>query len=308
MANETTTNSSDDVTPTLVNNQIVLVFREANVLSNMVHAQDLTSSPALTVNIPKLATTLSMTSVATGANEADAVANSAISTDVVALTAASKSCYVTLSDILRDSSTVNLPAMIAGELGRTMATDVENSIAALLGGHSTTVGSSGVDLTSADIRAAIAAFRINALEHAERGVIVLHPQQIADLEADLMSGTGASLAQVFSRMDVTSLFGGEAGSSVLGNYVGHFMNVPVFQSALVPLDGGSANRTGAIFARVDGQNSPACAYGLVWKWMPEVSFADAAVNRQNASVWRGRLAYGVAEINDSLGVSIITDA
>lgn len=308
MANETTSDSSNDVTPSLVNNQIVLVFREANVLTNMVHTVDLTSSPALTLNVPKLATTLAMTSISTGANEADAVANTSISTDVVALTAASKSCYVTLSDILRDSSTVNLPAMIAGELGRTMATDVETSLAALLGGHTNTVGSSGVDLTAADIRAAIAAFRINALEHAERGVIMLHPQQIADLEADLMSGSGASLSQVFSRLDVASLFGGEAGSSVLGNYVGHFMNVPVFQSALVPLDGASANRCGAIFARVDGANSPACAYGLAWKWMPEVSFADAAVNRQNASVWRGRLAYGVAEINDSLGVSIITDA
>lgn len=308
MANETTSNSANDVTPTMIDQQIVLVFRENNVLSSMVHQQSLVGSPGLTVNIPKLGTTLSMTSITTGANEADAVDNTSISTDVVSLTAASKSCYVTLSDILRDSSTVNLPGMISAELGRTMATDVESSIAALLGGHSNTVGSSGVDLTAADIRSAIAQFRINALEHAQRGVIVLHPQQIADLEADLMSGSGASLATALMRQDVASIFGGEPGSSVLGNYVGHFLNVPVFQSALVPLDGGSANRTGAIFAMVDGSNSPACAYGLVWKWMPSTSVADAAVNRQNASVWRGRLCYGVAEINDTLGVSIITDA
>lgn len=308
MSNETTSLSANDVTPTMIDQQIVLVFRENNILTSMVHNQSLVNSPGLTINVPKLGTTLAMSSIATGANEADAVANTSLSTDVVSLTAASKSCYVTLSDILRDSSTVNLPAMIAAELGRTMANDVESSIAALLGGHSSTAGSSGVALTAADLRSAIATFRINALEHASRGVIVLHPSQVADLEADLMSGSGASLATTMMRSDVASIFGGEPGSSVLGNYVGHFLNVPLFQSALVPKDGGNTNRTGAIFAMVDQSNSPACAYGMVWKWMPSTSMADGLVNRQNASVWRGRLCYGASELNDALGVSIITKA
>lgn len=309
MSNDlTTTNSANDVTPTLVDNALVLVFRDNAILAPMCHQRSLVGQPGLTVNIPKIGTTLAMTGITTGANEADANDSTTVTTDVISLTAASKACYVTVSDILADSSAADIVAAIAAELGNTMVAYVESTIADLFAGFSNTVGTDGIDLTVADIRSGLATLRINAPGAAERAVIALHPVQFGDLMADMTAGPAASLATPWSRSDVASFFGGEPGSSVMGNYCGHFLNVPVFQSSNVGLDGDTSAREGGIFVARDAQNSTNCAIGLVWKWMPEVAQADLLTNRMIGRVMRGRMAFGAAEINDGCGVLITSDA
>jgi hypothetical protein len=189
-----------------------------------------------------------------------------------------------------------------------MAAAVETAITDLFGGFSNSVGTSGVDMTIADLRSATITYRTNAMEFAQGGVIVLHPVQLGDLEAELMSGSGAGLSSVFSRGDIAGLFGTSPGSSVLSNYVGNWLgNIPVFVSTAVGLDGGSANREGAIF-KPSVANDINCAIGMVMKWLPTIDVYDGGVLKQATHIHRGKIAFGTAELNDSLGVGIVTDA
>jgi hypothetical protein len=123
------------------------------------------------------------------------------------------------------------------------------SMAAVAGaGFSTTVGSSGVNLTWATFLAAKAVLLNNAA--SGQPVAILHPQQWADLEADALS--------VGVTSDPVILSG--ALTSNLGSYKGRWFGVDVFTSSHVPSANAGADREGCMFVRggiVIGHASPA---------------------------------------------------
>ena len=110
-------------------------------------------------------------------------------------------------------------------------------VAALGGGFTSSVGSSGVNMTFADFLAAVA-----TLENANVPgpyACVLHTQQFSDLLADLQVNSGGAIQ--FNAVNAAML--ASTGSSYKGTLAG----VDIFTTTRVPASGG--NRQGFMFGR-----------------------------------------------------------
>jgi len=309
---DTTTVTANDVVPSPVSSRILGVIRSENVMANLVYQESLVGTPGLSITIPTNDTTLTMTSITTGANEGAAGSTSAVTTSAVTLTAASKAVYVEPTKLVVDGSAIDLDGDLKYEIARTMATSIDALLTALLAVHDNTCGSTGADLTYADLMAGYTLYLAAAQEFSDNCVLVIHSTQYGDVVKEIMSGAGAGLASIFGSDNgamLSGMFGGPPGASVAGSYKGNFLNaVPVFVDGNVPLVNTSADRGGAFFRASPGNKDVHCAYGMVWKWMPAIASFDEGVNMKLTTLHQGVYAAGVSEMYDALGVSVISDA
>lgn len=298
MASETTTSGAGSANPTIIDEELILEIRESVIALPLFDMVDLTNMPGLSYTFPDLTSTTSLTPIGTGANEADAVANSELTTSARTATAASKAAYVTISDLNMSAATVDWRAATTGILARAAADLMDVDALALLSSFSlNAAGSTAVALSVAALRAAVTSFRTNAKAQSGLGVIVLHPTAIGQIEAELQSGTGAGLASVFVNSDLAKWFQSTPGTGVLQSYRGNYSGIPVLSSTNCPSINSNVDWGGAIFARQ-------AALGGVLKWQAQVRWYDAGVNRQLAQVAQVRTAYGFVEKKDALGISI----
>lgn len=175
-------------------------------------------------------------------------------------------------------------------------------ITALLDGFSSTVGTSGVDMSFDDWVDAITTLEI-AGNSVQNALAVLHPRQVSDLRQSLIAAGGP----VQWRDDVA----GQLNASNPG-FAGQLLGVDIFRSSLVPLDGGSDNRVGGMFCR------GALGYALGTP-KPPLGTADWIISGPLMVEFERDAAYsytkvvgnvfcGVGELQDAMGVEIATDA
>jgi len=155
------------------------------------------------------------------------------------------------------------------------------------------VGTSGVDLTVANMLSAISSQRTNKA----RGnlAFILDDQQATDLAADVSA-------------DAASVFVGNAHQSVLGSSLdgrmGMFMGSPVYYSNLCDTANTGANVVGACI--VTGDTPSHASLGLVSLWGVEM---DEEPNVSKLTRERAFTAcYGVGLIGDAYSTKIVTDA
>jgi len=221
--------------------------------------------------------------------EGTELGNTALTSASVTLTASEIGIMATITDVLEVSDIPAAHGARLKQLGRAIGDKLDVDICALFSGFSSAVGSTGVDITLANLLDAI--YTLEVADAAGLGslVAVLHPRQTADLRAELEA-------------DAASIYTGKSDSSItkaMAGYFGDWFGIDIFQSTNVPTANAAADRAGGVFVRD-------YALGLVQKWSAKVETMRWAPIRGYVLV--ATAMYGVGEIEDSAGVEVTTDA
>lgn len=228
------------------------------------------------------------------ANETAALPSKAIETTEVTIDAAEVGIRRDVSDTVLESSVIGASIFdfIVKDSANLLAVSLDDDLAGLLGAFSTTVGGGDdEDLTLANMAGAMAKLRKSKMRGAP--VYILDDQQAEDLQAAQLAATATTIG---SFMDIS------ANST---EYLGTFMGAPVYSSGLCDTSSGGAAVDGACFIRGDTDPTSA-ALGMVLARDIRLEQDRDIHNRTTLVVSTAR--WGVGEISDLSGVSIITDA
>lgn len=242
-----------------------------------------------------------------GATEATDLSNLELDTDKVTVTASEYGVMRTITDNVVEDSIEGIEWMqiVLGDSARILMTALEHDTLTLLGGFSNAYGSTGVDLTIAQLLAAFNGPRTRGIRAPDGLVGVLDDEQIAHVEAGF-SATSTSMAVYAGATD--RMFGyAPTGDNGLSN--GHVMNFrgsPIFATGLGPTANTGADVTGGVFVPETAGNSTFAALGIVWKRSFRLEPQRDASLR--ATEYVATMRCGVGEISDASGSSIITDA
>ena len=179
----------------------------------------------------------------------------------------------------------------------------------LLSGFSNGVGTSGSDLSTADIFSAIYTYDTLDASNQNRA-LVLTPNQVDELRRDLAVTSGGLGGSLWSAQIDASIFG--AGGIPENGLIGSFMGIPVYQysHSLRTLENSGADVAGALIAIGSGDptvaGNPVGALMAVRKGGLKVRLEQSAAERGTIVVVS--MEYVAVELKDAHGVSIITDA
>lgn len=191
------------------------------------------------------------------------------------------------------SSLANQVLLWAESQGRAIAQKVTADLCALFvdlhGGAA--VGTSGSNISVADFVEAM--YTLDNADAPGQKRCVLHPRQVADLFTAL-TGAGA----VYQNLPELVRQGILPEGQPAAGFVGQLFGVPVYQTTEVDLVNTSADRCGAMFV------PEAMAFVQLRPITVEYDY-DASKRAREIVV---TAAYGVAEVVDSFGVPIVTDA
>jgi len=178
------------------------------------------------------------------------------------------------------------------DAGRLLGIMLEDDIDALFPSLATSVGTSGANLSIANMVEAQAQIRINQM----RGqlVYILDDQQGSDYQAAQAAATSTTVDSFFTVSP-------EANSGFLGS----FMNAEVYVSSLTDTANTGANVVGACFIRGD-RNPQAACFGMALSRNVRTELQRNASRRSTEFVATAK--WGVAEIADLSGCKIVTDA
>lgn len=252
--------------------------------------RDIGSEPTDSARFTKMPV-LAASSVSDGT---DITANTAFQPTTATAAVGEVGLKLTLTDLGRSGSVLNDPT-VAAEAGKAVLKKVTTDLCALGSGFSNTIGSSGSDLTEANVQAAMVTLIGNNSPDGLFGV--LHTQQALDLVNDIgttiVSGSGLG-GGTDARSQVNDLMGGFMGGMLRNLYGIEWVINPE-----VPTANAGADRAGFIGVRDR-------TIGLVWKWYIRPEFERDASLRGTETVVTA--AYAVLEIEDETGIGVITDA
>lgn len=221
--------------------------------------------------------------------EGAAMTNTQLTTTGADVTAGTIGMQATITDEHDAVSLYSTYGTYGPQLIRSLAEKFETDATALLASFSNTTGTSGADLTLLQLLQASIA--LTGRDVSGQQVFVGHTRQIGDLKEDLVT----TAASVYANSSVKI---GSSDASDLGGYQGTFHGIPCYMTTLVPTANGGADRAGALFIADD-------ALGLYEIWGPRSETQrELGVGTGIAVTQR----YGVGEIRDTTGQSVITDA
>ncbi len=195
------------------------------------------------------------------------------------------------SNMLGDAEIIRFTMEDSGKL---CFDEVENDLAALFSGLTTSVGSTGVDMSVANHVQAIAKMRTQKC----RGnyVAVYDDQAHSDLLVSIAGSTGA----VFGNANVSQSMLNANSDGYMGNLFG----VDCWVTNLTDTANTGADVVSAMFC--NGSSTPAyAAFGLAVLWNPEADMLF--LPDQNSRQVAVSMAYGCGRISD-FGCKIVTDA
>jgi N4-gp56 family major capsid protein len=281
----TTTSTYDDVSyAAIITDEVKDALMAVVVTPALLDFHDLAGQASNSVKVPK-ADKFTAASVAEGTE----LTNTALTTASVTGTAAEIGIMATITDVLEVSDIPAAHGARLRQLGRAIGDKLDVDICALLGGFSTAVGATTVDITLSNLLDAIYNLEVNDAAGLGSIVAVLHPRQVADLRTELE----ADSASIYTNTSPNSL------SKSMAGYFGSWFGIDIFQSTNVPTANAAADRAGGIFVRD-------YALGLVQKWAARVEAMRWPPIRGWVLV--ATSMYGVFEIEDLAGVEAVTDA
>lgn len=274
----------------LVNHPYILNFGNLNG----------SGSSALQVPVVGLGGYNAMAAVADGS----AASNTAITTGAATITIARQALVRQISDLAQLTS--NGPMNVTVEaLAEDMVGAFNKRVTAMLcglsSGFSTSVGSTGVNLSVSTFYDAIFALQLTANDSF---MAILHPQQINDLVSSLRSETGPGQYLAAT---------GEQVNAKGPGYRGSLFGVELFGSTQVPTANAGADYLGYMFSKgavgyATGSAAPirGAADIILPAGTPIVvelsRNAEAGLNTITGSAF-----VGVAELDDARGVGILSD-
>ena len=291
MADEVLTSSVDDIIYTaIINDRIIDYARAAVVSPPLCRQADLSLEAGRAYDFPKWN---SLTAAAIDENTD--MANTALTTDKVTISATEVGVMITVKDLASESDIVDGLEDYARQLGLAVSDKIDADVCALFPSFNggTPIGASGSDLTDDNFLEAL--YTLETANAPKPYVAVLHPAQIHDLRTDIVANGGT-----FYGPAIGSALAGTGGLIDKGNgYVGSLFGVDIYQTTNVPTANSAADRAGAMFAKGE-------ALGLVTKWPVRTELQRDASARATEIVVTS--CYGVGELMDAFGVPIVTDA
>ncbi len=283
-----TTTYNDAVYTAIITDQVIDALMAAVVTPPMMDFYDLAGQASLAVDIPK-----AQSLTASALTEGTEVLNTAISSDKVTITAAEIGVQITVTDVLEMADIPAAHGARLRTLGRSLGDKLDVDITALYASFTNVVGSTTVNLALANLLDGIYNLEVNNATAEGPFVGVLHPRQIADLRDAIDAESGVAYSDVAGPR--ASVLGPGGGPGFFGSWYG----IPFWTSTNVPTANSGNDRAGAIF--VSGY-----ALGLVQKWAAKVEVMRWPPIR--GFVVTAHMNYGVGEIQDLAGTSVITDA
>jgi hypothetical protein len=317
MSNEITTSTFDDLThASLVQPVIIRALTEKPGLFRFCREFNIVDQPT---NAAKLPTETSYWGAANddgvgvdtefNATEATSLSNTAFSTGAVTCTAAEYGVAHALTDNVAEDSVRGIDVMdlIKGRMLFVHMLAWEDDYLAMYANLSNTAGSTGVDLTVAQMIAAQQGLRTRGVE-ADALCYVLDNQQALDLETALVAGsTSAAVYALSADRLINYAPSSDNGMSAQRNIM-TFRGLPTYSTGLTDTANAGADVVGACIAPSTAYNdgTGATTHCVAWKRLPYFETQRQAKLRGTDLVMSARL--GFAELQDGSGTAIITDA
>ena len=281
MANSTSTTLAGLFTT--IQQTALFTMQERAFMRPLVRNYNLTGQPGKAAHVG-IYPTLSTSGLV--AENSDATATTITATEKT-YTATEVAIMATLTDMARDSTADDSAAAIGRVLGETLAKKVDEDIAALFTGFSSsgTLVAGTSELTPDDILNAIAQLRANSVTGPYIGVF--HPYQTYNLRK-VLANAGAATVPALS----------DVGNEVLRNgYIGRLFGVDIYESAVV-----TGTSAGAYVGAVMHQDA------LVFAMKKDLVIETQRDASLRATEIVASMSYAVGELFDLHGVKIVTDA
>lgn len=235
--------------------------------------------------------------------------NTAATTGAVTCTPGEYGVALEVTDNVREDSVsaIDLFGMLEERMLHVISLAMTDDFLALPVSLSNSVGTSGVDLTVAQLIAAQQGLRTRGAD-ADAIVYILDNQQVLDIETALSAGNAA--AAVFALSADRLINYAPTGDNGMGasRQVMTFRGAPVFSTGLTDTANAAADVVGACFCPSTGYNDStgSTTFGMAWKRMPSLETDRIVLGRSTQLVMTARAGF-VEQQNDS-GTAIITDA
>lgn len=178
---------------------------------------------------------------------------------------------------------------------------------ALFAGLSNSVGSTGVDLTIAQLIAAQQGVRVRGAV-SDTQVYVLDNEQVLNVETALVAGSTSMAIYALSADRLIGYAPTINNGMDEQRQVMTFRGCPVYSTGLTDTANAAADVVGAFFCVSTAVNdaSGATTFGAGWRRLPRLETDRIAIGRSTMLVTTAR--WGCTEIQDGSGTAIITDA
>jgi hypothetical protein len=241
------------------------------------------------------------------ATEATDLSNTALDTDQIQLTASEYGVMRTLTDnVFEDSiSGIDFLNVVVADAARILVTAFEDDCAALLGAFSNTAGSTGVNITLANMTTCIVGIRNRGVRAPDGLCFVLDEQAASDYE-DLIVSTNAAAAVYAGSADRFLGLNRDGNNGLTNGMIGEFRGNPVYMTGLTDTANTAADVESACFVPYTPANGPMAALGCV-------TAREFRVEQDRDASLRGTefvatMRKGCGELYDAAGQTLITDA
>lgn len=317
MANETTTSTLDDITnASLIEPYLIAALSEQPGLYRFCKEFNLVGKATNALKIPSETSWWGSANddgagvdTEFDATQATALSNTAVSTGVVTLTCAEYGVAAQITDNVEEDSVDGLDFVMRIEqrMLHVIGLAMEDDFLALLASLSNSVGTSGVDLTVAQLLAAQQGLRTRGV-NSDSTVNILDNQQVSDIEAALIATNAA--AAVFALSADRVLNWQPAGDNGMSpsRMISTFRGNPCFATGMTDTANAAADVVGATITPASAYNDSAghTTFGMGWKRLPRFETQRQAKSRATDMVMTARA--GFVELLDGSGTAIITDA
>lgn len=269
----------------LAESTVDALYENAAKILPFLNRKSLAGFPSETERFP-VAPTLAAASLTDGTD----LSNSAYSPTNVNITAAEVGLMLTQTDLSASSSIHDL-ARLGREAGQAVAEKLMTDIAALGSGFSNSTSDTGNDIVEQDFRDAKTALILRKIP--EPYLALLYPQMVNDLETSIGSTISAAATTGTSPREVTNDLSMGADMDW-----GTLYGVRIIASTTVPTANAGADSNGMMIG-----SQRAIGYVEKWAIRPEME-RDASLRGTEVVVTS---AYGVGEIDDNAGQSLVFD-
>ncbi len=242
------------------------------------------------------------------ATEGTDLSNTASTTDSVDITAAEYGVAMEVTDTVEEDSVSGLELFmrIRDRMVFALSLAMEDDFLALLASISNSAGSTGVDLSIANMISAQTGPRTRGTR-ANAQVYILDNQQGTDLDSAITTTNAAAAVYALSA-DRALGYSPTADHGMGIRHMANFRSAPVWVTGMTDTANAAADVVGACLCPSTPFNdqSGATTFGMIWKRLPRIETDRYIVGRSTQLV--ATLRAGFAELQDGSATAIITDA
>lgn len=315
MANEITTTAYNDiVNATIVEPVFIAALAEQSGLWALCREFNLIGRGTSALGIPKGVSFVGTPDDAGAgvdtefdATEGSDISNTASTTSTVSLTTGEYAIGMEVTDTLKEDtiSGIDLFGLLTGGMMTALGLAMEVDFLALLASLSNVSGSSGVNITIANMIEAQSKPRRRGAR-GDSQVFILDSQQGEDLDSVLIA-TDAAQAIYALAADRALGYAPTNDNGMMAMETMRFRNRPVFVTGLTATANAGADVVGATIYPSTPANdrSGATTFGMAWARMPRLETDRIPLGRSDLLV--ASLRAGFVELQDGSGQALITD-